>query len=165
MFSAVEEEGPGIVRMKLISAFGRCVRSLRRSKPRGMVDDVYVCSESLCNCLALHLGTVSTHVRSQVGNDGECSGVRSCESGKHPEVTLASELTTRQRAVTPLSFTHLVQPHLDTLYFLLSEEFALEPEHEHMENKCMTSHQDCSRSSPEVTKLPSLSRAKQVGRK
>lgn len=37
MASAVEEVGPGSVRMKLMWAFGRCVRSLRRSKPRGMV--------------------------------------------------------------------------------------------------------------------------------
>lgn len=42
MFSAVLEEGPGMGRMKLINAFGRWVRSLRRSKPKGMVVVLHV---------------------------------------------------------------------------------------------------------------------------
>jgi len=42
MFSAVEEEGPGIVRMKLIRAFGRCVRSLMRSAKVVGTKSVYV---------------------------------------------------------------------------------------------------------------------------
>jgi hypothetical protein len=37
--SATVEEEPGSVRMKLMCAFGRCVRSFRRSKPRGMVGE------------------------------------------------------------------------------------------------------------------------------